>query len=78
MATKARASGALRVLKAEEPWTTAELDEVRAELDDDLERLTGELAEVEGDLADLIETPATVRATTRPTSARRRSSATTR
>ena len=42
------------VLEAEDPWTKAELKEVRAQLNDDVKRLTGELAEVEEDLAGMI------------------------
>ena len=45
----------LVVLEAEDPWTKAELKEVRAQLNDDVKRLTGELAEVEEDLAGMIE-----------------------
>ena len=44
----------LVVLEAEDPWTKAELKEVRAQLNDDVKRLTGELAEVEEDLAGMI------------------------
>ena len=57
-ATKAAAAvraDKLVVLEAEDPWTKAELKEVRAQLNDDVKRLTGELAEVEGDLAGMIE-----------------------
>ncbi len=56
-AKKATAAAAdeLVVLAAEDPWTKAELKEVRTQLTDDVERLTGELAEVEGDLAGMIE-----------------------
>ena len=45
----------LVVLEAEDPWTKAELKEVRVQLNADVKRLTGELAEVEGDLAGMIE-----------------------
>ncbi|SDR70785.1 transcriptional regulator, TraR/DksA family [Nocardioides scoriae] len=45
----------LVVLDREDPWTPAELDEVRTQLVDDVQRLTGELAVVEGDLAGMIE-----------------------
>nr|WP_030486056.1 TraR/DksA C4-type zinc finger protein [Nocardioides aequoreus] len=45
------------VLAQEDPWTPAELAQVRAQLEDDVERLTAELAEVEGDLAGMIENP---------------------
>jgi RNA polymerase-binding protein DksA len=45
----------LVVLEAEDPWTKAELKEVRLQLNADVKRLTGELAEVEGDLAGMIE-----------------------
>ena len=45
----------LVVLEAEDPWSKAELTEVRTLLRDDVKRLTGELAEVEGDLAGMIE-----------------------
>jgi RNA polymerase-binding protein DksA len=45
----------LVVLEAEDPWTKAELKEVKAQLNDDVKRLTGELAEVEDDLAGMIE-----------------------
>ncbi len=51
----AAAPDELVVLAAEDPWTKAELKEVRTQLTDDVERLTGELAEVEGDLAGMIE-----------------------
>ena len=39
----------------EDPWTKAELNEVRATLKADVARLTGELVEVEEDLAGMIE-----------------------
>jgi RNA polymerase-binding protein DksA len=45
----------LVVLEQEDPWTPAELKEVRTQLLDDVRRLTGELAEVEEDLAGMIE-----------------------
>ena len=45
----------LVVLEAEDPWSKAELAEVRTQLRDDVKRLTGELAEVEEDLAGMIE-----------------------
>ncbi len=51
----AAAPDELVVLEAEDPWTKAELKEVRAQLNDDVVRLTNELAEVEGDLAGMIE-----------------------
>jgi RNA polymerase-binding protein DksA len=58
-ASKATAPAAapkdLVVLEAEDPWTKAELAEVRTLLRDDVKRLTGELAEVEEDLAGMIE-----------------------
>jgi DnaK suppressor protein len=38
----------------EEPWTAAELDEVRAELEDDAERLRAEIAEAEADITALL------------------------
>ncbi len=47
---KAAAPAALVVLEQEDPWTKAELAEVKAQLDADVKRLTIELAEVEGDL----------------------------
>lgn len=53
--TASAGSNALLVLEAEDPWTKAELKEVRAHLNDDVLRLTAELAEVEGDLAGMIE-----------------------
>jgi RNA polymerase-binding protein DksA len=59
LAKKATATPAapaqLVVLEQEDPWTKAELKEVRTQLTDDVKRLTGELAEVEGDLAGMIE-----------------------
>jgi RNA polymerase-binding transcription factor DksA len=45
----------LVVLEAEDPWTKAELKQVKAQLNDDVTRLTGELVEVEEDLAGMIE-----------------------
>ena len=51
----ARPAGDLVVLEQEDPWTQAELDEVRVTLSDDVSRLTAELVEVEGDLAGMIE-----------------------
>ena len=48
-------SEGLVVLEAEDPWSKAELKEVRTQLVDDVARLTGELAEVEEDLAGMIE-----------------------
>lgn len=47
--------GRLVVLEAEDPWTKAELKQVRVQLEDDVKRLTEELAEVEEDLAGMIE-----------------------
>lgn len=47
--------GRLVVLEAEDPWTKAELKQVRVQLEDDVERLTAELAEIEEDLAGMIE-----------------------
>ncbi|HET7684664.1 MAG TPA: TraR/DksA C4-type zinc finger protein [Marmoricola sp.] len=44
----------LVVLEAEEPWTKAELGEVRGQLDDDVKRLTAELAEAQGELTVLM------------------------
>ncbi|MET0998495.1 MAG: TraR/DksA C4-type zinc finger protein, partial [Marmoricola sp.] len=54
-AAKSTAPAKLVVLEAEDPWSKAELAEVRTQLRDDVKRLTGELAEVEGDLAGMIE-----------------------
>jgi RNA polymerase-binding protein DksA len=55
-APKKTASAAkLVVLEQEDPWTKAEINEVRTTLTTDVSRLTGELAEVEGDLAGMIE-----------------------
>ncbi len=54
-AAKSPAPATLVVLEAEDPWSKAELAEVRTQLRDDVKRLTGELAEVEGDLAGMIE-----------------------
>jgi RNA polymerase-binding protein DksA len=53
--SRAVTPGSLVVLEAEDPWTKAELKEVRAQLNDDVKRLTGELVEVEEDLAGMIE-----------------------
>lgn len=50
-------ASSLVVLEQEDPWTAAQLAEVREQLHADVERLTGELAEVEGDLAGMIENP---------------------
>lgn len=44
----------LPVLQEEEPWTPAELDEVRSDLEADESRLQGELNEVEHDLVVLM------------------------
>ena len=44
----------LSVREGEEPWTDAELAEVRAELEADVERLTAELDEAEEDLVELM------------------------
>ncbi len=54
-APRAATAAKLVVLEAEDPWTKAELKEVKAHLADDVKRLTGELAEVEEDLAGMIE-----------------------
>ncbi len=54
-ATSTTAPAKLVVLEAEDPWSKAELTEVRTQLREDVKRLTGELAEVEGDLAGMIE-----------------------
>ena len=48
------AAGALPVLPGEEPWTEAEVAEVRLELTEAIEKLTGEIAHAEQDLADLM------------------------
>lgn len=45
---------ALTVLEGEEPWTEAELDEVRSELVAEEARLAAELDEVEHDLVELM------------------------
>lgn len=50
----ASASAPVPVLEAEEPWTAAELAQVRRGLQDDDERLSAELAEVEHDLVVLM------------------------
>ncbi len=52
---RATPASKLVVLEQEDPWTKAELDEVRATLKSDVARLTGELVEVEEDLAGMIE-----------------------
>ncbi|WP_114907811.1 TraR/DksA C4-type zinc finger protein [Ornithinimicrobium murale] len=44
----------LPVLEQEDPWTAAELAEVRAELDSDQRRLQAEVDEAEADLAELM------------------------
>lgn len=44
----------LPVLDQEDPWTPAELAEVRGELEADRERLQGEVDEAEADLAELM------------------------
>ncbi len=54
-ARRAAAPSQLVVLEQEDPWTPAELEQVRTQLLDDVRRLTGELAEVEEDLAGMIE-----------------------
>ena len=54
-ARRAAAPSQLVVLEQEDPWTRAELKQVRTQLLDDVRRLTGELAEVEEDLAGMIE-----------------------
>ena len=52
---RATPASKLVVLEQEDPWTKAELDEVRSTLRADVARLTGELVEVEEDLAGMIE-----------------------
>ncbi len=52
---KAASPAKLVVLEQEDPWTKAEINEVRSTLTADVSRLTGELVEVEGDLAGKIE-----------------------
>ncbi len=54
-AKRAASASKLVVLEQEDPWTKAELNEVRATLKADVARLTGELVEVEEDLAGMIE-----------------------
>jgi DnaK suppressor protein len=45
---------ALVVREGEQPWTAAELAEVRGELEDDATRLRAEIAEAESDILDLL------------------------
>ncbi len=52
--TKKAAPAALLVKADEDPWTQAELDEVRAELSADVTRLSGELDLVEHELDELM------------------------
>ncbi len=54
-ATAATGNDSLVVLAAEDPWSKAELAQVRTQLRDDVKRLTAELVEVEEDLAGMIE-----------------------
>jgi RNA polymerase-binding protein DksA len=51
---RAASAAKLVVLEQEDPWTKAELNEVKKTLTDDVKRLTGELVEVEEDLAGMI------------------------
>ncbi|MDO9379339.1 MAG: TraR/DksA family transcriptional regulator [Nocardioidaceae bacterium] len=54
-ATQKAATPPTLVVKADEdPWTTAELDEVRGELETDRDRLVGEITAAERDLATLL------------------------
>ena len=59
-------AGRLAVRGDESPWTEKELSVVRAELQADIDRLRAEIDTAEHDLADLLRTPVTARATTRP------------
>ncbi|HNJ78050.1 MAG TPA: TraR/DksA C4-type zinc finger protein [Marmoricola sp.] len=53
--TKKSASNKLVVLEQEDPWSKAELLEVKGVLKDDIKRLTAELLEVEDDLEEMIQ-----------------------
>ena len=54
-APRAASPSRLVVLEQEDPWTKAELNEVRSALQADVKRLTSELVDVEEDLAGMIE-----------------------
>lgn len=54
---KAAAAGDLAVKAEEEPWTDAELAEVRDELEQEVARVRGELEDVASDLEGLLRDP---------------------
>jgi RNA polymerase-binding transcription factor DksA len=56
----APAVGDFLVADHEEPWTAAEIDEIRQELAADLQRLQAEVADADAGIADLLRDPAGV------------------
>lgn len=44
----------LPLLEGEDPWTDAEVEEIRAELNSDIQRIEAQLEEAEQELADLL------------------------